>query len=397
MKKLHEGRVPGFEYVVAMGKCAVCHSEDVPVMRTDALLAICEACSNMMGWLWRRFDDETLGLPGATYNTKVGFASVLIVRDRKDDYVVPFDVLLVARKDEDSFGLPGGKVERSESPSDTAVRELFEETGFRTFAPALESLYIGYSPRGRLGQVFLCRAYVEPAAGSREPGDQSFSWKPWPIVEHVGFLKGFYEGVNDAFWARRKLQVQADASTPLSLRLSTTAEAYLDLRMGKEKRYQEHEAQLSEAFLSVMGAEEKAIVDVIVGRDEKQKGELLVKKSEDSLQPTANSQQQTPDEDVAKAKFYPSTHSALIFQAAAAAGLSVEAYIALKRREQNSDGPFSLDEYSAPDSELHASRSPDNDDLTVSANEVTMWSEEKVEPGEKGVVRPPNSILRPPR
>lgn len=37
--------------------------------------------------------------------------------------------LVIHRKDEKTYGLPGGKVNGSENPKDALVREIYEETG----------------------------------------------------------------------------------------------------------------------------------------------------------------------------------------------------------------------------------------------------------------------------
>lgn len=39
-------------------------------------------------------------------------------------------ILLVKRRDFPLWDLPGGKIDKSESPENAAVREYFEETGF---------------------------------------------------------------------------------------------------------------------------------------------------------------------------------------------------------------------------------------------------------------------------
>jgi 8-oxo-dGTP diphosphatase len=42
------------------------------------------------------------------------------------------EVLLIKRRDVPIWVLPGGKIEENESPEQAAIREVFEETGFRT-------------------------------------------------------------------------------------------------------------------------------------------------------------------------------------------------------------------------------------------------------------------------
>ncbi len=68
----------------------------------------------------------------------------VLVYVRRDD-----EVLLMHRHKEPNLGLwvaPGGKVELNESPQDTAVRELYEETGLRVGDVRLRGLCTEVSP-----------------------------------------------------------------------------------------------------------------------------------------------------------------------------------------------------------------------------------------------------------
>lgn len=51
-------------------------------------------------------------------------ASTIIVNDKQE-------VLLIRRNDNELWGLPAGSVELNESPVETAIREIYEETGLR--------------------------------------------------------------------------------------------------------------------------------------------------------------------------------------------------------------------------------------------------------------------------
>lgn len=263
------GNVPGWSYEVSPPTepvCCLCKRDGLPVIQVggDSRNSICEPCSMLLAWIWRDFSGLTV--PGGAYPTDIRFVLVLIVRPRENDFVCPFDVLMVERKDErDAFGLPGGKVEPGEEPAAAAARELEEEVGIRTWPAALEPLYAGYSPRASLGGVYLCRGYEgEPEEGVGPEGQQ-VAWKPWPPGAHARHLAGFYVGVAQAFDMRWKMHRQVAAGSPLSIQLGEPAVAYLMRRLEQlGGRRRPDDSRMLESYSNVMTAEEKEICEVIL-------------------------------------------------------------------------------------------------------------------------------------
>lgn len=263
------GSVPGWSYEVAPASepfCCLCKRDGLPVIEVggDSRTSICEPCSMLLAWIWRDF--AGLAVPGGAYPTDIRFVLVLIVRERPNDFVHPFDVLMVERKDEkDAFGLPGGKVEPGEEPAAAAARELEEEVGIRTWPAALERLYTGYSPRASLGEVFLCRGYDgEPDEGVGPEGSQ-VAWQPWPPGDHARHLAGFYVGVAQAFDMRWRMHRQVAAGTPLSIQLGEPAVAYLLRRLEQLMgRRRPDDGRMLESYANVMTTEEKEICEVIL-------------------------------------------------------------------------------------------------------------------------------------
>jgi 8-oxo-dGTP pyrophosphatase MutT (NUDIX family) len=266
------GQVPGFSYEIAPASepsCSFCEREGLPVLKVNAKISICEPCSTLAAWVWR--DYAGLTVAGAAYPLDVRFVLVLIVRERLNDFMHPFDVLMVERKDEqNAYGLPGGKVDRGEEPAAAAARELAEEVDVRTWPAALEPIHAAYSPRASLGTVFLCRGYDGDPVDGVGPEGQKVRWQPWPPGEHARHLAGFYTGVELAFDMRWRMHRQVQAGTPLSLRLGEPAVNYLLRKLAQlrgEKKVDD--GRMLDSWTNVMTDEEKGICEVILAAEQK--------------------------------------------------------------------------------------------------------------------------------
>ncbi len=121
---------------------------------------------------WCAFRVDEVALPGGeTIEYGVleggGFASVVpFTREGKVVLVHQWRQPLNAF----TLELPSGGVDRGEDPRGAAVRELFEETGFR--AVGLEHLVSIHTSTGRtdeLCHLFRCRAVRDPAGPRPEP------------------------------------------------------------------------------------------------------------------------------------------------------------------------------------------------------------------------------------
>jgi len=249
-------------------------------------VGVCEPCAYLAGWRWRGINDEVVAGPFPTGPTVV---MVMIARprmitsltniqtrlggrsegvsefERKEieisDPVTPFDVLMVTRKEEPSaFALPGGKVEEGEDPSAAAVRELEEETGLATWPAALEVLHEGFTARGKLARVYICRAYAGDAA-TREKG-VNVEWKSGAPIDHAGYYKGFYRGVGVAFEMKTKTLEALGTSVPLCTRLGKAARSYIDMRASGASTTPD-DCQLLSAYKLAMTEVEKSAVDFV--------------------------------------------------------------------------------------------------------------------------------------
>ena len=80
-----------------------------------------------------------------------------------------------------NWELPGGAAERDESPPETSVREVLEETGLRVIAERLTGVYYERHGPGReaVHFVFLCRI-VDEVATPRPDLDEVTACAYWP-------------------------------------------------------------------------------------------------------------------------------------------------------------------------------------------------------------------------
>ncbi len=72
-----------------------------------------------------------------------------------------------------NWEVPGGAAEPDETPTETAVREVVEETGLRVSAERLTGVYYEHQPAGRevLHFVFQCRLADETAIPQPSSGE----------------------------------------------------------------------------------------------------------------------------------------------------------------------------------------------------------------------------------
>lgn len=108
------------------------------------------------------------------YRNPVPAAGVLLVRDG--------DVLLVRRRYEPRAGawcLPAGFMEAGETPEQTAVRELLEETGAHAQLTGLFGVYAGFDdPRVRSVLILYTCALT---GGELAPGDDAIELAWYPL------------------------------------------------------------------------------------------------------------------------------------------------------------------------------------------------------------------------
>lgn len=92
-----------------------------------------------------------------------------------------------------TWGVPGGKIEKNESPLDTAVRELFEETGIQLHTTeqirALGALYVSKPDIDYIYHLFKVDVNERPTIFlSNEHTD--FRWISWDELPHLHIRSG---------------------------------------------------------------------------------------------------------------------------------------------------------------------------------------------------------------
>jgi len=108
------------------------------------------------------------------YRNPVPAAGVILVEDGR--------VLMTLRRYEPRAGtwcLPAGFMESGETPEQTAIRELAEETGLQAILTGLFGVYAGFDdPRVR---TLLILYTAERAGGTLAPGDDAIETEWFPL------------------------------------------------------------------------------------------------------------------------------------------------------------------------------------------------------------------------
>jgi 8-oxo-dGTP pyrophosphatase MutT (NUDIX family) len=93
---------------------------------------------------------------------------------------LPFNAVLLVEKDRPSwqkgrYNLPGGKIEPGESPEETALRELREETGIEATQPKVMGRIVG-----SWGVVYCVHVICgDPTIQTMEGETERFFWEQW--------------------------------------------------------------------------------------------------------------------------------------------------------------------------------------------------------------------------
>lgn len=90
-------------------------------------------------------------------------------------------VLLIKRRDVPVWAIPGGGIDASESPEDTVIREILEETGFTVKVDRLVGDYIPINRLSARTHLYECTILGgEPTLGSETKGIRFFPVKQLP-------------------------------------------------------------------------------------------------------------------------------------------------------------------------------------------------------------------------
>jgi len=126
--------------------------------------------------------------PG-NFDTSVEVSACYVQVDQK------FLLLQKPDSNENTWSVPGGKIERGETPLQAAKRELFEETGIETDQiRSLTKLYVRKPGVDFVYHMFQVNLGVMPlVAISKE--HQSYTWKEQSQLDQLPLIAGFHEAL----------------------------------------------------------------------------------------------------------------------------------------------------------------------------------------------------------
>ncbi|HET7386291.1 MAG TPA: NUDIX domain-containing protein [Nocardioidaceae bacterium] len=121
-----------------------------------------------------------------TPNSLVPSVNALVVNDAGQ-------ILMIQRTDNDSWSLPGGKIDLGETVREAAIRETHEETGVGVRITGVNGIYtnprhlIEYTSDGEVRQEFTIVLTARPLSGEPTPSDES-SHVEWVFPANLGKL-----------------------------------------------------------------------------------------------------------------------------------------------------------------------------------------------------------------
>jgi ADP-ribose pyrophosphatase YjhB (NUDIX family) len=110
-------------------------------------------------------------------------------------------ILCVSRKDDPhAWGLPGGKVERGETPKAGAKRELREETGLVMHPGHASRLFLGQCAVPNTGRYMLTATYLVPTwTGEINTSEEGrVGWRTWKDLFRGPFAE-YNVALHDAY------------------------------------------------------------------------------------------------------------------------------------------------------------------------------------------------------
>lgn len=111
-------------------------------------------------------------------------------------------VLLIKRRDVPLWVLPGGAIEKNESPEEAAIREVLEETGCEVSISRKSAIYHPVNRLSETTHVFICKVIK----GSPQTGDETRDISYFPLASMPKKFFHIHEGwLHDALNNNEKI------------------------------------------------------------------------------------------------------------------------------------------------------------------------------------------------
>lgn len=268
--------------------CVLCGEDPPMIMRSvqDAVSAhrgLCEACAVRAYWEWKKYPVDAA--PGTV--PEVARTLVLVTRLARlpggelVDPSVPesYEVALVPG-DDGKLDLPSASV------AGDPVGAALSAVCMATWPVCAETLFTGYTPRGRLVRVCTVTAWTDVGGADpagREKLGRGPAWLPWSRWEaDWGAMAGFYAAVRSS-WVFRiwKYIAEGRKTSAPTVRLRRAAAEYLYLASYQKKGDPGVDTSMMPVLRQQLDDDERTMVRAIAAAEARQ-AEVVDQSAEDA-------------------------------------------------------------------------------------------------------------------
>lgn len=261
--------------------CLFCGSDLGPILVGKQVApppgGVCESCASHVHQVWRKLSGDASPAHPMSDTVEVEVVKALVLKPASlsggliPNYGVPDSYeLAVVDLPDGTCDLPSADVARDEDAKAAVVRAL-ADVGVGTWSLFCETLYGARTPRGKMADVVLVRAWqVAEHATVR--------WVAWPPWEAAPGLASLYVALREVMYTRLLLHQTAAGTVPVAVRVRQVASAYIRTQQRIRSGEQDVDTSMLKLQWDQMSAEEKQVAQQLK-KDAESSAELVEQKS----------------------------------------------------------------------------------------------------------------------